>query len=292
MAAASFAAVSPFARPPSLPLGAIKSSPVPLSSVSAVRRLLPPSGSCSRRAPLSSPSPPSSVPPPPPLRTSSLLGDTSIRFAVLPPTPSAAPLRPSTAGAPSPSATRTAPSPSSAPVRRRRRSGLPPGSAPPPSASPHRRRPRPRLRFARRPSERRRHRHPEPRRRLPPLRPPFPPPSLSRGEPWTVPFVSPFPPLSRVPLRRAVGRRRRPSGRGCAPLPSAAPARPPSGAPSRLPSGPGRQPPAPAGAADARDPRRRPPPAACARSTVDRAADAWAPPPVDPVRAPAPRLTQ
>nr|BAD54552.1 HGWP repeat containing protein-like [Oryza sativa Japonica Group] len=57
---------------------------------------------------------------------------------------------------------------------------------------------------------------------------------------------------------------------------------PPSGAPSRLPSGPGRQPPAPAGAADARDPRRRPPPAACARSTVDRAADAWAPPPVDP----------
>nr|BAI39911.1 HGWP repeat containing protein-like [Oryza sativa Indica Group] len=39
---------------------------------------------------------------------------------------------------------------------------------------------------------------------------------------------------------------------------------------------------APAGAADARDPRRRPPPAACARSTVDRGADAWAPLPVDP----------
>ena len=39
---------------------------------------------------------------------------------------------------------------------------------------------------------------------------------------------------------------------------------------------------------DARDPRRRPPPAACARSTVDRGADAWAPLPVDPVRAPAP----
>nr|BBF89790.1 HGWP repeat containing protein-like [Oryza sativa f. spontanea] len=41
--------------------------------------------------------------------------------------------------------------------------------------------------------------------------------------------------------------------------------------------GPGRQPPAPAGAADAWDPRRRPPPAACSRSTVDREADAWAP---------------
>ncbi|BAD87263.1 HGWP repeat containing protein-like [Oryza sativa Japonica Group] len=51
-----------------------------------------------------------------------------------------------------------------------------------------------------------------------------------------------------------------------APLPSAVPARPPSGAPSRLPSGPGRQPPAPAGEADAWDPRRRPPPAACSRA--------------------------
>src|SRR5512147_1176957 len=102
------------------------------------------------------------------------------------------------------------------PFRRRRRSGPPPDSAPPPSASPSGCRPRPPLRFARRPPEHRRHRHPEPRRRFPPLRPPFSSSSLSRGEPWTVPFVSPFPPLSRVPLRRAVGRRRRPSGRGCA----------------------------------------------------------------------------
>nr|BAD68361.1 HGWP repeat containing protein-like [Oryza sativa Japonica Group] len=172
-----------------------------------------------------------------------------------------------------------------APVRRRRRSGLPPVSASPPSASPCRRRPRPHLRFARRPPELRRPRHPEPRRRLPPLRPPFSSSSLSRGEPWTVPFVSPFPPLSRVPLRRAVGRRRRPSGRGCAaPVGRAGEAA--FGCLPRLPGGPGRQPPAPAGAADAWDPRRRPPPAACSRSTVDREADAWAPLPVDPVRAP------
>nr|BAD03920.1 hypothetical protein [Oryza sativa Japonica Group] len=36
--------------------------------------------------------------------------------------------------------------------------------------------------------------------------------------------------------------------------------------------GPGRQPPAPAGAADAWDPRRRPAQAACTWSTVDHAA--------------------
>src|SRR5512137_2885715 len=60
------------------------------------------------------------------------------------------------------------------PVRRRRRSGPPPDSASPPSASPRCRRPRPPLRFARRLPEHRRPRHPEPRRRLLPLRPPFP----------------------------------------------------------------------------------------------------------------------
>src|SRR5512141_2685359 len=57
-----------------------------------------------------------------------------------------------------------------APFRRRRRSGLPPHSATPPSASPCCRRPRPPLRFVRRPPEHHRPRHPEPRRRLPPLR--------------------------------------------------------------------------------------------------------------------------
>nr|BBF89752.1 zinc knuckle domain-like [Oryza sativa f. spontanea]BBF89760.1 zinc knuckle domain-like [Oryza sativa f. spontanea]BBF89763.1 zinc knuckle domain-like [Oryza sativa f. spontanea] len=60
----------------------------------------------------------------------------------------------------------------------------------------------------------------------------------------------------------------------------------------RLPGGPGRQPPAPAGAADAWDPRRRPPPAACTRSTVDRGADAWAPLPWTRLARPLPRLTQ
>nr|BAC92585.1 hypothetical protein [Oryza sativa Japonica Group] len=52
--------------------------------------------------------------------------------------------------------------------------GFLPSAASPPSASPRRRRPRPPLRFARRPPERRRPRRPEPRRRLLPLRPPFP----------------------------------------------------------------------------------------------------------------------
>nr|BAD62248.1 HGWP repeat containing protein-like [Oryza sativa Japonica Group] len=172
-----------------------------------------------------------------------------------------------------------------APFRRRRRSGLPPYSATPPSASPCCRRPRPPLRFARRLPERRRPRHPDLRCRLPPLRPPFSSSSLSRGEPRTAVRLPPS--LLSLGRRSAApvvaGGDHRGAG---APLPSAAPARPPSGAPSRLPSGPGRQPPAPAGAADARDPRRRPPPAACARSTVDRGADAWAPLPVDPVRAP------
>src|SRR5512135_422068 len=57
-----------------------------------------------------------------------------------------------------------------APVRRRRRSGPPPDSAPPPLAPPRCRRPRPPLRIVRRLPEHRRPRHPEPRRRLPPLR--------------------------------------------------------------------------------------------------------------------------
>src|SRR5512141_818432 len=71
------------------------------------------------------------------------------------------------------------------PFRRRRRSGPPPDSAPPPSASPSGCRLRPPLRFARRLPEHRRPRHPEPRRHLPPLRPPFSSSSLSRGEPWS-----------------------------------------------------------------------------------------------------------
>src|SRR5512141_3121490 len=72
-----------------------------------------------------------------------------------------------------------------APFRRRRRSGPPPDSATPPSASPCCRRPRPPLRFVRRLPEHRRPRHPDPRRRLPPPRPPFSSSSLSRGEPST-----------------------------------------------------------------------------------------------------------
>nr|BAD22133.1 HGWP repeat containing protein-like [Oryza sativa Japonica Group]BAD22505.1 HGWP repeat containing protein-like [Oryza sativa Japonica Group] len=76
------------------------------------------------------------------------------------------------------------------PVRRRRRSGLPPVSASPPSASPRCRRPRPPLRFARRPPELRRPRHPEPRRRVPPLRSSSPPSSclgVSRGPSLSLP---------------------------------------------------------------------------------------------------------
>nr|AAT69665.1 hypothetical protein [Oryza sativa Japonica Group] len=171
-------------------------------------------------------------------------------------------------------------------VRRRRRSGRPSDSATPPSASPHRRRLRPRLRFARRPPEHRRPRHPEPRRRLLPLRPPFPS-SPSTGVSRR-PFRSLPPSLlslgchSAAPLVAGGDHR----GAGARPPPVGRAGEAAFGAPSRLPSGPGRQPPAPAGAADARDPRRRPPPAACARSTVDRGADAWAPLPVDPVRAP------
>nr|BAD62243.1 zinc knuckle domain-like [Oryza sativa Japonica Group]BAD62343.1 zinc knuckle domain-like [Oryza sativa Japonica Group] len=46
------------------------------------------------------------------------------------------------------------------------------------------------------------------------------------------------------------------------------------------------------GAADAWDPRRRPASAACARSTVDREADAWAPLPWTRSARPSPRLTQ
>nr|BAD33866.1 hypothetical protein [Oryza sativa Japonica Group] len=145
-------------RPPSLPSDAIKSSLVLRSSVSAARRSLSPSVSCPRRAPLSPPSPLSSVSPPSSLRSSSRLGATSIGFAEWLPTPSAAPLRPPTAGAPSPSSSRTAPPRSSAPFVV--------------SAV-----------------------------------------LVSRGEPWTVPFASLSSPLSRAPLRRAGGRRRRPRPR-------------------------------------------------------------------------------
>ncbi|BAC55978.1 HGWP repeat containing protein-like [Oryza sativa Japonica Group] len=93
-------------------------------------------------------------------------------------------------------------------------------------------------------------------------------PGVSRGPPLRFPLPSPL--SAAAPPRRwspaaAIGARARR-------LPSAVPARPPSGAPRGCQVGPGRQPPAPAGAADAWDPRRRPASAACARSTVDHAA--------------------
>nr|AAQ56508.1 hypothetical protein OSJNBa0079E14.5 [Oryza sativa Japonica Group] len=78
-----------------------------------------------------------------------------------------------------------------APVRRRRRPGPSPASASPSSGSPQPRRPRPPLRFGRRPPERRRPRRPEPRRRLYPLRSPFPSSPSTRGEPW---IADSFPP--------------------------------------------------------------------------------------------------
>nr|BAD21852.1 HGWP repeat containing protein-like [Oryza sativa Japonica Group]BAD22107.1 HGWP repeat containing protein-like [Oryza sativa Japonica Group] len=98
-------------------------------------------------------------------------------------------------------------------------------------------------------------------------------PGVSRGPPFRFPLPSPLsgaaPSRPRSPPATIGARARR--------LPSAVPARPPSGAPRGCHVGPGRQPPAPSGAADAWDPRRRPAQAACTRSTVDREAAAWAP---------------
>ncbi|BAD54736.1 HGWP repeat containing protein-like [Oryza sativa Japonica Group] len=113
-------------------------------------------------------------------------------------------------------------------------------------------------------------------------------PGVSRGPPFRFPLPSPL--SGAAPSRRwspaaTIGARAHR-------LPSAVPARPPSGAPRGCHVGPGRQPPTPSGAADAWDPRRRPAQAACTRSTVDREAAAWAPLPWTRSARPSPRLTQ
>ncbi|BAT07343.1 Os09g0302233, partial [Oryza sativa Japonica Group] len=107
---------------------------------------------------------------------------------------------------------------------------------------------------------------------------------VSRGPPIRFPLPSPLsaaaPPCLWPPPATIGARARR--------LPSAVPAWPPSGAPRGCRVGPGCQPPAPLGAADAWDPRRRP-----VRARVRPVhRGPWGchvgPTPVDPVRAPLP----
>ncbi|BAT10196.1 Os10g0192700 [Oryza sativa Japonica Group] len=113
-------------------------------------------------------------------------------------------------------------------------------------------------------------------------------PGVSRGPPLSLP--SPLRSLGRRSVAPLVaGGDHRGAG---APSPVGRAGEAAFGRAPRLPGGPGRQPPAPTGAADAWDPQRRPASAACTRSTVDQEADAWAPLPWTRSARPLSRLTQ